>query len=41
MMAKPIKETPVPTGDDTTRFTQDAHEVVHASQKKRRCKESI
>ena len=33
IMAKPIKETPVLTGDDATRFAQSAHEVVPASQK--------
>lgn len=32
-MAKPIKETPVLTGDDATRFEQAAQEVVPASQK--------
>ena len=31
-MAKTIKDTPVLTGDDATRFAQDAHEVVPASQ---------
>ena len=34
-MAKPIKETPVLTGDDATRFAQDAHEFVPASQKEK------
>ena len=34
IMAKPIKETPVLTGDDATRFAQSAHEVVPASQKR-------
>lgn len=33
IMAKPIKETPVLTGDDATRFEQAAQEVVPASQK--------
>ena len=32
-MAKPIKETPVLTGVDATRFEQAAQEVVPASQK--------
>lgn len=32
-MAKPIKVTPVLTGDDATRFEQAAQEVVPASQK--------
>ena len=35
IMAKPIKETPVLTGDDATRFAQSAHEVVPASQKEK------
>ncbi len=35
IMAKPIKETPVLTGDDATRFAEAAHEVVPASQKEK------
>ena len=34
-MAKPIKETPVLTGEDATRFVEAAHEVVPASQKEK------
>ena len=34
-MPKPIKDTPVLTGDDATRFAQSAHEVVPASQKEK------
>lgn len=34
-MAKPIKETPVLTGDDATRFAQAAYEVVPAPQKEK------
>ena len=34
-MAKPIKETPLLTGDDATRFVEAAHEVVPASQKEK------
>ena len=33
IMAKPIKDTPLLTGDDATRFEQAAQEVVPASQK--------
>ena len=32
-MAKPIKETPLLTGEDATRFEQAAQEVVPASEK--------
>ena len=32
-MVKPIKDTPLLTGDDATRFEQAAQEVVPASQK--------
>lgn len=32
-MAKTIKDTPILTGDDATRFEQAAQEVVPASQK--------
>lgn len=34
-MAKPIKETPVLTGDDAVRFEQAAHEVIPASQQEK------
>lgn len=34
-MAKPIKETPVLTGDDATRFVMAAHDVVPAPQKEK------
>ena len=34
-MAKAIKETPVLTGEDATRFAEAAHEVVPASQKEK------
>ncbi len=34
-MAKPIKETPVLTGDDAVRFEQAAREVMPASQKEK------
>jgi hypothetical protein len=33
IMAKPIKETPLLTGEDATRFEQAAQEVVPASEK--------
>lgn len=34
-MAKPIKETPVLTGEDATRFAEAAHKVVPASHKEK------